>query len=124
MIKTKGRVVLSKNPKDVLDTTAKLYEQHKALGSKSPLNLLEDFSWDVTGPKIAPTQTAHKAAEDSKKEMEKQYGIRDMNMPEITEGLKMSINLLKSTFTKNPKKLADWGIEVDDTPKAKKPPKA
>ena len=45
-------------------------------------------------------------------------------MPEVTEGLKMSINLLKSTFAKNPKKLADWGIEVDDTPKAKKPPKA
>ena len=32
--------------------------------------------------------------------------------------MKMSINLLKSTFAKNPKKLADCGIEVDDTPKA------
>ena len=40
-------------------------------------------------------------------------------MPEVTDGVKSSINLLKSTFAKNPKKLADWGVSVDDTPKEK-----
>lgn len=41
-------------------------------------------------------------------------------MPEIVSGLKLSINLLKASFGNNPKKLTDWGINVDDSPKTKK----
>jgi hypothetical protein len=29
--------------------------------------------------------------------------------------------LLKASFGNNPKQLTDWGIAVDDSPKAKKP---
>jgi hypothetical protein len=123
MIRTKGRVVLSKNPKEMLDAAKAIYEKHLELGADSPLRIIEDFDWTATGPKVATVTKNHTDAEFHKGEMEKNYANRDAQMPEIKAGLKKSINLLKATFSDNPKKLADWGIQVDDSPKAKATPK-
>jgi hypothetical protein len=119
MARTRGRVVLSKNPKENLDLAKVIYEKHLALGEESPLLLLEDIDWTQTGPKIEPTLDAHNKAEYHKGEMEKMYVTRDQDLPDIAKAMKQSINLLKATFGTNPKKLADWGVSVDDTPKAK-----
>jgi len=83
--------------------------------------LLEDVDWKTVGPKIEVGLQAHTEAEFHKGEMEKQYATRDQQMPDVTNALKQSISLLKATFGKNPKKLADWGVQVDDTPKPKAP---
>ena len=119
MTRTKGRVVLSKNPKEILDTSQKIYEKHLSLGAASPLKLLEGVDWAVTGPKLVPTSKANDQAAFHKGEMEKQFLIRDVAMPDISKILKQSISLLKSSFGDNPKKLADWGVQVDDSPKVK-----
>jgi hypothetical protein len=119
--RTKGRVVLSKNPKDNLDLAQIIYNKHVELGAESPLNILEDINWATTGAKIAPTLTNHSQAEFHKGESEKNYAERDKNLPEIVTALKQSIALLKASFGTNPKKLADWGVSVDDSPKVKKP---
>lgn len=121
MARTKGRVVLSKNPKENLNLAVKIYEKHLALGDQSPLNLLEDVNWDVTGIKITPTLNNHEQAEFHKGESEKNYAERDKNMPEIVGALKQSIALLKASFGNNPKKLSDWGVNIDDSPQVKKP---
>lgn len=123
MTRTKGRIVISQNPKDNLDLAATIYAKHVELGAASPLNNLDDVDWSVTGPKVNPTLDYHKAAELHKGESEKNYRERDKTIPEIVEATRLSITLLKASFAKNPKKLADWGVSVDDTPKAKKPPK-
>lgn len=120
MAKTTGRVVIKKNPKDILDTSQKVFDKHTSLGTKSPLRILEDVDWSVTGPKIKPALDAHNLAEELKRQMEEQYSLRDAAMPEITKALKQSVNLLKSSFGDTPKKLAQWEIDVDDSPKAKK----
>lgn len=120
MTRTKGRVVLTQNPKENLDLAKKIYEKHLALGTASPLLLLEDIDWAVTGAKIEPTLAAHAAAEFHKGEMEKEYAKRDQQAPEIIKALKQSIALLKATFGTNPKKLTDWGVNVDDSPKVAK----
>lgn len=119
MSKTKGRVVISKNPKENLEIAKKIYEKHLLLGAKSPLLLLEEVDWNVTAPKIDTGLQAHTDAEFHKGEMEKQYATRDLQMPDVTKAVKQSISLLKATYGANPKKLADWGISVDDTPKSK-----
>lgn len=125
MSRTKGRVLLSQNPKEHLDLAKIIYDKHVELGSKSPLLLLEDVDWNVTAPKIEIGIQAHADAEFHKGEMEKQYATRDLQMPDVTKAVKQSINLLKATFGDNPKKLADWGVNVDDSPNPKsKPPKA
>jgi hypothetical protein len=119
MARTKGRVVITSNPKAKLEVAAKIYEKHLAMGSKSPLVVLADVDWAVTGPNVAPALEAHNKAEFHKGEMEKEYANRDTRMPEIAKALKLSINLLKASFGENPKKLADWGVNVDDSPKVK-----
>ena len=120
-MRTKGRVVLGKNPKENLEVAKKIYEKHEALGADSPLLLLEDIDWKAMKPKIDDGLQAHADAEFHKGEMEKFYATRDRLMPDVTDAVKQSINLLKATFGKNPKKLADWGINVDDSPKPPKP---
>lgn len=117
--RTRGRVVLTTNPKDILDASKSVYDKHIALGASSPLNILQDVDWSVTGAKIAPTIDLHGLAEFHKAKSEEHYADRDKNMPEISNALKKSIALLKASFGDNPKKLSDWGINVDDSPKTK-----
>jgi hypothetical protein len=119
--RTKGRVVLTKNPKDNLDAAKSIYDKHVALGTASPLNILQDVNWATTGPKIAPAIADHTAAEFHKGESEKFYANRDKEVPEIKDALKKSVALLKASFGNNPKQLSDWGISVDDSPRVKKP---
>lgn len=121
--RTKGRVVLSTNPKDNLDAAKSIFDKHTALGAASPLKILEDVDWATTGPIIALTLAAHEKAEFHKGEAEKFYANRDKELPAIKDALKKSINLLKASFGDNPKKLTDWGIKVDDSPVVKKPKK-
>lgn len=121
MARTKGRVVLTTNAKENLQLAQKIYAKHVELGAESPLKFLEDIDWDATGPKIDTTLANHDKAESLKAESEKMYAERDKTMPEVVEALKQSIAILKASFGKNPKKLADWGVNVDDSPKVKKP---
>ena len=121
MARTAGRVVLSRNPKENLELAQKVYDKHVALGADSPLKLLEDVDWSLSGPKVTAATTANNQAEFHKGEMEKEYAKRDLLLPEVVNALKASIKLLKASYGGNPKKLTDWGISVDDTPKAKKP---
>lgn len=118
-LRTKGRIVLTKNPKDILEAAKSVYEKHLALGAASPLNILQDVDWSVTGLKITPTLDEHALAEYHKAKSEEHYADRDKEMPEITNTLKKSITFLKASFGDNPKKLVDWGITVDDSPRLK-----
>ncbi|WP_264519680.1 hypothetical protein [Flavobacterium sp. N1994] len=121
MTRTAGRVVLSRNPKENLELAQKVYDKHVSLGADSPLRLLEDVDWSISGPKIADAKRSNEQAEFHKGEMEKEYAKRDLLLPEVVNALKTSIKLLKASYGGNPKKLTDWGISIDDTPKAKKP---
>ena len=121
--RTKGRVVLSTNPKDNLDAAQSIYNKHLALGAASPLNILQDVDWAATGVKIAPTINENTQAEFHKCESEKHYANRDKQMPEIVKAVKLSVNFLKASFGDNPKQLTEWGINVDDSPKVKSKPK-
>ena len=42
-------------------------------------------------------------------------------LPEISDALKKSIALLKASYAANPKKLGEWGVNVDDSKQVKKP---
>jgi len=45
---------------------------------------------------------------------------RDRYTPQIMEAVPASRNLLKALNPKNPKRLSDWGFEVDDSVQALK----
>ena len=114
--RTIGRVKFATSPKSILDIAAIMYAKHLAEGAASPLNLLSDEDWGDTGPKIAVTRQNHDTAETAKLQMEMAYRQRDITLPEVEQIVRTSIGLLKKVYSKNPKRLGEWGISVDDTP--------
>lgn len=121
MAKAKVRVIIPKNPEDLLKLAGKINLKHVADGAASPLNQLEDFNWTDHGSKIAPAQTFNDDAKQMEKDLEKKYDQRDLLVSPIDQTVKASRDLLLGKFKLNPKKLGDWGFVVDDSPKAKKP---
>jgi len=120
MANTKGRIAISTNTVEMLDQATKVYTKHVADGVASPLNTLTDYDWAKTGPTIAIALAKHKEAEELKGKMEAAYRERDLLVPAIEEILKSSRNLLKALNSKNPKRITEWGFNVDDTTKAPK----
>lgn len=118
---TKGRIVIPKNVEEHLTLAQKVFDKHQADGNTSVLNTLADLDWNVIGPKIANCLAKHHEAEECRRKMEEAYRERDLVLPEIEEILRASKSLLKAIYTKNPKKMGEWGFSVDDTPKTKKP---
>lgn len=118
---TKGRVITSANPTDCLRTASKIFEKHLADGAASPLNNLEEgLSWSETGPTITTCLSYHENAEKYKGLMEQAYRQRDNLLEEINSLTIYSKNRLKGMYQKNPKKLAEWGFQVNSTPPVKK----
>ncbi len=120
MANTKGRIEISANLVKMLELAAKVYGKHIADGAASPLNTMTDYDWLKTGPTIANALAKHNEAEELKGKMEAAYRERDLLIPAIEEILKSSRNLLKALNSKNPKRIAEWGFNVDDTAKATK----
>ena len=117
--RTVGRIVIPRNPKDLLDLAAAIFSKHQADGASSPLINLDGQDWSISGTKIATAQTKHNEAEDLKKKSEEAYRERDIYLSELEKIVKQSAQLLKVMNTTNPKRLADWGFTVDDSPKTK-----
>ncbi len=120
---TTGRILISRNPADLLTLASKVYAKHVEAGKDSPLNVMADTKWEVVGPTINTAQAKHDEAEAYKGQMEAAYRERDLLLPAIDDALKNSRDLLKAVNAKNPKRMADWGFEIDDTPQDPKAPK-
>ena len=117
MAKTSGRIATSRNTGQMLELAQKVHAKHVADGNNSQLRVLEGDPWQTAGPNIAAAIAKHNEAEELKGQMEAAYRERDLLALPIEEALKSSRNLLKALNAKNPKRLAEWGFEVDDSTK-------
>lgn len=117
---TKGRIAIPTNIVENLQLASKVYEKHQKDGASSILNNLDDMDWNTTGANVDLCLQKHLEAEELKRKMEEAYRTRDLYLPQINELLRASKGLLKGVFSKNPKKLGEWGFSVDDSPKVKK----
>lgn len=120
MVRTSGRIAIPDNVEEVLLLASKVFQKHQTDGDASPLSNLDGIAWNVVGPTIEPALSKHREAEALKGQMEKAYRERDLYTPAIEEAVKMSRNLLKALNQKNPKRLSEWGFEVDDSAQAAK----
>lgn len=122
MSKTPGRISISRNIGQMIELATKVYAKHVDDGESSQLRVLEGDPWSTVGPTLQQALDKHNEAETLKGQMEAAYRERDLFIPAIDNALKDSRNLLKALNAKNPKRLAEWGFEVDDTaPAGKKP---
>ena len=55
-MKTTVRIPLPTNVEEKLALTNKVYQKHKELGDKSPLNALQDYNWETEGPMLVEAQ--------------------------------------------------------------------
>ncbi len=115
MTRTSGRIVISNSAGEMLNLAAKVYAKHLADGAASPLTNLDGIQWNIVGPSIETALGKHQQAEALKSQMELAYRERDRYTPPILEAVKASRNLLKALNPKNPKRLAEWGFQVDDS---------
>lgn len=115
-----SRVDVPRNIEELLTLASKVYAKHQAEGAVSPLNLLRDYDWNVIGPNVTAALAKHEEAERLKREAEKAYEERNSLIGDIDGVVKASRDLLKAANAKNPKKIGEWGFEVNDTPKAAK----
>lgn len=124
MARTSGRVLIPSNPKENLDLARAIFSKHITEGGSSPLLQLQGVEIALTSSKIEPAIAQHDIAEEHKRKMELAYRERDAALAEIMDLTRKSIKLLKAVYSDNPKKLGEWGINVDDSPQAKPKPKA
>ena len=115
----KPRVIIPKNPFDLLTLAAKVVAKHIAMGLTSPMNSFQSHSWTENGPKVASAMTLHEEAQEHSRLAEEEFRSRDLMISEIDESLKSTRDLLLSIYRDNPKELGQWGFEVDDTARAK-----
>jgi hypothetical protein len=117
-----GSVAIKRNPEQLIKLGGDIFTKHLADGPASPLKTMVDNDWDKTGPKIAGCLANHQKAEKLRKEMETAYEERDKVLGEIEEIVRNSAALLKGIYRNSPKKLGDWGFEVNETASTPKTP--
>jgi len=114
----KMRVIIPRNPEDLLKLAKKVYEKHVVDGGGSPLNNMVDQDWDADGPQIDQAILLHHQAEDYKLKMEEMYRQRDLLLSKIKETLLASREILSGVHRSNMKRMGEWGFSIDDSPKA------
>lgn len=118
--RTPGRIIIPKNPTELLQLANKIYQKHQADKEASPLNVQQDFSWNEEGPKVAPCLKNHEDAEEAAKLAERLYRARDRDLIAIRAIVQNSSQVLKNVYAKNPKVLGDYGFVIDDSKPVKK----
>lgn len=119
MANPKARVMLSTNVEEILSLAEKVYRKHVAEGGNSPLKTLADFNWDTIGPRIEAIKTIHEESETLKRRSEELVKDRNIDLTELEDCLRSSKNLLKSIYSKSPKRMGEWGFDVMDSGKSK-----
>lgn len=108
----KPRIVIPKNPGELMKLTGDVYARHKELGKDSPLRLLEDPSWDELAPKVAEALAAQTEIEKLERHLKDLYGIRDPHLALFSEQDRRSRDTLMGVHSKNPAQLGDYGFDV------------
>lgn len=124
MAKKNVRITIPTNPTELLNLAKSIYTKHTDDGADSPLNQLEDDNWADNGPKIADALDLDAQTKQLEKALENLYAQRNLLLDPVKKTVLASRDLLSGKFSKNPKKLGDWGFVVDDSPKASKAAKA
>ena len=118
----RGSVAIKRIPEKIIKLGGDIYSKHLVDGVDSPLKSMVDNNWESTGPKIAPCLASHLKAEELKRQMELAYEDRDKVLSEIEEIVRNSAALLKGIYRNSPKRLGDWGFDVNEPAAAKKAP--
>lgn len=111
------RVVIPTNIGELLKLATRIYNKHLADGKSSLLHSLSDYQWNEVGPNLELAAAKHEEAEELTRRAEIAYRERDRLMGDVPGLIRATRDLLKGVFSKSPKKLGEWGFEVNDSPR-------
>jgi hypothetical protein len=111
------RVKIGKNAEQTLNLANLVAQKHKELGDASPLKQLD---WDNQIDSVGKALDLHKQAKEHERLVEQAYEQRDVLVTVLDDLVKQTRDLLKALYRAEPKKLGEFGFQVDDTPRKKK----
>ncbi len=114
-MKRSFRVVLPRKLLEVIALANRIIAKHKSEGANSPLSLLQDNNWNETESIVSECLKNHQEAEEYGRKMEELYRARDAKLKQIDGSIKASRDLLMGVYRETPKKMGDWGFDIDDS---------
>jgi hypothetical protein len=114
----KPRVVIPENPGELFKLASQVYQQHQALGNKSPLLVLDEPTWPTVGPSVAQAQQLQADIEELERRLKELYGARTPYLAQFTDIARRSRDLLLAKHATNPAALGAYGFDVIEAPAA------
>lgn len=117
----KARVNIPINPRELIDLCLSVAAAHQKQGKDSPLSIL---AWDAVNPAITEADELDTKITDLSRELDK-LTQRRKTLIEKPGGLgdfaRQSRDVLSGVYRNEMKRLGDFGFDVLDSPKVKKP---
>ena len=114
----KPRITIPTGAADLIELAGDIQEQHDELGKDSPLALLD---WKIISPQVKEATDVQKQIDKLTKDLEKLTERRNNLIDPLGDFVRSSRDILSGVYRAEMRKLGDYGFEVDDTPKPKKP---
>ena len=108
------RVKIPTDPSERIKLAKAISAKHDDLGAASPLTDMEDEADYASALTSADAQDT--IADRARKESETATGERNRHMPAVDGGVRARRDVLLGKYRSNPKKLTEFGFEVDDSP--------
>ncbi|MXV52329.1 hypothetical protein GS399_15245 [Pedobacter sp. HMF7647] len=103
------------NIEELLSLAELIFQQHLEDGEASPLNALQGYNWNATGPTIAIALDKHREAKSLKKQSEQAFEERDILFAHINRMVMASRDLLISSERNICLDIGKWGFDVNET---------
>ncbi|MFT5470967.1 MAG: hypothetical protein ACI8UO_006100 [Verrucomicrobiales bacterium] len=109
------KIKIPSNKEKIIELAQSIADQDAELGAGSPLASLNwgELLGDAGALKLAKEH--HQAAKKLEKDVEKEYEDRDKFVAGLLKLVRRSRDILKGVHAEEPKKLGDFGFEVNHT---------
>jgi hypothetical protein len=114
----KPRINIPTGASDLIGLAAAIQEKHTELGKDSPLALLD---WKTVATQIKEAGDAQDKIDKLSKQLEKLTEQRNNLVGPLGDFVRSARDVLSGVYRAEMRTLGDFGFEVDDTPKTKKP---
>lgn len=114
------RVIIPRNADKAFALANRVLRKHSEDGDDSPLKVLKDHNWTDSAPLLQRAEELQAKVKQMERDLERKYKERDLAMAPVTATLRASRDILLSVHASNPRRLGEWGFEVNDTPQKKK----
>ena len=115
---TKPRIKIPASASELIGLAADIQDKHTELGKDSPLALLD---WKLIATQIKEAGDAQDTIDKLTKQLEKLTEQRNNLIDPLNDFVRSARDVLSGIYRNEMRTLGDFGFEVDDSPKTRKP---